>query len=122
MEIEWNTKFIDPSNLISISRGDSAKMERYLRQFMELIPTRVADLKMHLKDGNRKLIRQTLHQMSPQLQFFGIPNVVMPIKRLELEYETMPFNDLETLINEILRKLDGAFEEVNGVIKVYFSP
>lgn len=121
MEIKWNTNYIDPQNLINISRGDHARMERYLRQFMELIPARVADLKNHLNEDNRKMIRQTLHQMSPQLQFFGIPDVVLPIRRLEFEYQTMPFKDLETLINVILEKLDGACEEVELIIRNNFS-
>ena len=120
MEIEWNTKYIDPQNLINISKGDQARMERYLRQFMELIPKRVADLKNHLREDNRKMIRQTLHQMSPQLQFFGIPDVVMPIRRLEFEYQTMAHKDLENLINEILEKLDGACGEVDLIIRNNF--
>jgi HPt (histidine-containing phosphotransfer) domain-containing protein len=121
MEIEWNTNYIDPQNLINISKGDQARMERYLRQFMELIPTRVADLKNHLREDNRKMIRQTLHQMSPQLQFFGIPDVVMPIRRLEFEYQTMVHKDLENLINEILEKLDGACGEVDCILRNNFS-
>ena len=121
MEIEWNTNYIDPQNLINISKGDQARMERYLRQFMELIPIRVADLKKHLREDNRKMIRQTLHQMSPQLQFFGIPDVVMPIRRLEFEYQTMPHKDLENLVNKILQKLGGACGEVDCIIRSNFS-
>ena len=108
MEIKWNTNYIDPQNLINISREDKNRMERYLRQFQELIPARVEDLKKYIEGNDRKMIRQTLHQMSPQLQFFGIQNVVEPIRRLEFEYQTIPFDDLEKLINRILEKLDGA--------------
>ncbi|MFK7776309.1 MAG: hypothetical protein AB8F94_29575 [Saprospiraceae bacterium] len=121
MEIEWNTNYIAPQNLINISRGDKNRMERYLRQFQELIPARVEDLKKHLNDNDRKMIRQTLHQMSPQLQFFGIQNVVVPIRRLEFEYQTMPLDDLEILINGILEKLDGACGEVDSIIEKNFS-
>ncbi len=121
MEIEWNTNYIDPQNLINISRGDKSRMERYLRQFQELIPTRVEDLKKYINDNDRKRIRQTLHQMSPQLQFFGIQNVVEPIRRLEFEYQTIPFDDLKILINGILAKLDGACREVKVIIENNFD-
>lgn len=89
MEIEWNIKIIDLDNLINISRGDKGRMERYLRQFQELIPGRVTYLKKYLKENDRKMIRQTLHQMSPQLQFFGIPDVVQPVRRLEFEFPSL---------------------------------
>ena len=59
--------------------------------------------------------------MSPQLQFFGIPDVVQPIRRLEFEFQTMPFDDLEILVNNILDKLDGACHEIDLIIKTYFG-
>ncbi len=34
--------------------------------------------------------------MTPQLQFFGIEDVIPPIKKLELEYATMPQCRLKT--------------------------
>lgn len=120
MEINWNTNFIDPQNLINISRGDQKRMERYLRQFQELIPSRVSELKKFLKVDDRKKIRQTLHQMSPQLQFFGIPDIIAPVRRLEFEYETMPSEELGILVNDILEKLDAACKEVDSILANYF--
>ena len=112
MKLEWNTEYIDPKNLILISNGDSAKMVRYLRQFLELMPPRIQRLQDSLESEDRKMICQILHQMSPQLQFFGIPDVVIPIRRLEFEYESMPLQDLISIVNELLLKLDGASKEV----------
>lgn len=121
MEIDWNTNYIDPQNLLNISRGDKNRMERYLRQFQELIPTRIDDLKKYQKNKDRKMIRQTLHQMSPQLQFFGIQGVVDPIRRLEFEYQTIPLEELKFLIDRILEKLDGACGEVDSIIEDNFG-
>jgi HPt (histidine-containing phosphotransfer) domain-containing protein len=120
MDINWNTTYIDLQNLINISRGDKTRMLKYLNQFLELIPPRIESLKVSLEAEDRKMTRQILHQMSPQLQFFGIPDVVEPIRRLELEYETMPLEDLKTLVNDILMKLDGAKMEVEKILKNNF--
>jgi HPt (histidine-containing phosphotransfer) domain-containing protein len=121
MDIIWNTSYIDPQSLISISRGDRLKIKKYLIQFQELIPDRIESLKKSLEQNDRKLIRQILHQMSPQLQFFGIPDVVNPIRRLEFEYEIMPFLEMEFLVGDILEKLELAVKEVNLLLKKYFE-
>ena len=95
-------------------------MLKYLNQFQELIPQRVENLKSYLNSENRKMIRQTLHQMSPQLQFFGIPEVIIPIQRLEHEFMTMPNEDLQSLVNDIVIKLDDATNEIAIILKNHF--
>ena len=121
MGINWNTNHIDLQNLITISRGDKNRMLKYLNQFQELIPQRIESLKSSLEVEDRKTTRQILHQMSPQLQFFGIPDVVTPIRRLEHEYRTMPLEDLKSLVKDILLKLDGACKEIEQIIKDHFE-
>ena len=120
MDIDWNTTYINPQKLLTISRGDKNRLLKYLNQFQELIPQRIENLMESLDSEDRRMIRQILHQMSPQLQFFGIPGVVDPIRRLEDEYEIMPMEDLEFLVNDILMKLDKASKEVALVLENNF--
>ena len=120
MKMQWNPAYIDLDNLISLSRGDNNQMLKYLNQFQELIPSRAESLKNSLVVEDRKMVRQILHQMSPQLQFFGIPDIVTPIRRFEHEYENMPIEDLRNLVNDILLKLEHANKEVALVLKNYF--
>ncbi len=96
-------------------------MVKYLRQFQELIPQRIENLKDSLLAEDRIMVRQILHQMSPQLDFFGIPDVMTPIRRLEYEFETMPIEDLKSLVSDILFKLDKACREVKTVLKTEFE-
>jgi len=70
MDIQWNATSINPDELIKLSRGDKAVIYKYLKQFQKLIPQRIESLEENLKVGDRKKVRQILHQMSPQLQFF----------------------------------------------------
>jgi HPt (histidine-containing phosphotransfer) domain-containing protein len=120
MDIRWNTKIVNPKELIYISRGDKNRMLKYLYQFQTLIPERIEALKLSLKDKDRKKVRQLLHQMTPQLQFFGIEGVVQPIKKLELEYATISFEDLTTLVDAILIKLKIAIKDVDSILQDNF--
>lgn len=116
-----NTTFINLENVVNISRGDSDRMLKYLKQFQELIPERLIQLKEALNQDDRKQIRQIIHKMSPQLQFFGIQNIILPIQRLEFEYESMPFFELQALGNDIIYKLEGATKEVSKIIQSHFE-
>lgn len=120
MKINWDPSKIDMNNLIEISRGDAGRMEKYLRQFQQLIPERTRNLRQSLDQEERKMVRQILHKMSPQLQFFGVPGVLVPIRRLEHEYETMPFDELDALVGGVLLKLNAASDEVEKILQQYF--
>ena len=120
MDIRWNTIIINPKELIHISRGDNKIIYKYLVQFQELIPQRIESLEENLKTEDRKTVRQLLHQMSPQLQFFGIKGITQPIRRLEHEYETMPIVDLNEIVDNVLIKLNLAIKEVDLVLKENF--
>lgn len=121
MDIEWNTKVINSQNLIEISRGDPKRLLKYLQQFQDLIPKRIIRLKESLKAEDRTMIRKLLHQMSPQLQFFGIPGIKIVVRRLELEYETIPLETLNGLVQNTLRTLEEACKEVDWVLKTNFG-
>lgn len=118
--MNWNTNVINPQDLIKISRGDDKIIHKYLLQFQELIPQRIDNLKESLKAKDRKQVRQLLHQMSPQIQFFGIMDLVKPIRRLELDYETMSIEELNALVETVITKLNLAIKEVNLAIKENF--
>ena len=121
MNIDWNTTHIDLQNLINISGGDQQKILNYLNQFQELIPPKVEKLKAGIQAENRLVVRKILHQVSPQLHFFGVPDVVDPIRRLELEYESIPIQDLRLLVKDVVMKLQRAIEEINLILETNFQ-
>ena len=121
MDSNWETSYTDLKNVITISRGDSSRMLKYLEQFKELISERLIEVRHALDLHDRLLIRQLLHKMSPQLQFFGIKDVTIPIQRLEFEYETMPFFEMERLVYDIIAKLEDALEEISKLIDSNFE-
>jgi len=107
---------LDLSNLERISRGDQTSYLKYLRQFKELIPERVLQLKKMMQDGDRKGIRQCLHKMSPQLEFFGINEAVTLKHRLELEYDSLPHDELNSMLDQLMSKIDQSQVEIDEVI------
>lgn len=114
------TNLIHLNHLMEITHGDEEVTKRYLLQFQELMPTRIENLRESLKSENRKLTRQILHQMSPQIQFFGIPDVVPVIKKLEFEYANMPFEELRVLVENIITALNLAINDVDSILKNKF--
>jgi len=121
MDSNWETTYTDLNNVVTISRGDASRMLKYLKQFIELIPERLTEVRHALDLHDRVLIRQLLHKMSPQLQFFGIKDVTIPIQRLEFEYESMPFIELELIVNDIIVKLEDALDEISRLIDLHFE-
>lgn len=120
MDLIWNTTIVKPHELITISRGDKNRMLKYLYQFQALIPLRIVALKESLEENDRIKVRQLLHQMKPQIQFFGIDEVVQPINTLELEYAAMPMEELTELINNVVFKLKLALKDVDSILNENF--
>lgn len=120
MDIKWNKDILDLSSLQELSRRNPDAFERYLRQFQELIPGRIEALAESLSAGERKRVRQILHKMSPQLQFFGVPDILEPIKRLEHEYETIDLGALQQLVELVVERLSAALLEVDHILDTYF--
>lgn len=110
--MDFNFTYIDLANVRSISRGDLVKMRRYILQFEELLTERLELLREALEQKDRFQIRQITHKMIPQLKFFGVRDVSIPIGRLELEFETMAMPELKNLVDLIIFKLNGALKEV----------
>ncbi|TFV93267.1 hypothetical protein E4S40_13490 [Algoriphagus kandeliae] len=115
--MDYSFSYIDLSNVRSISRGDSTRVKKYIVQFQELISERLDLLNEALEAKDRVQIRQICHKMIPQLEFFGVKEVRLPISRLELEYETMPMEELHSFVQKIISRLSGALAEVQEFLK-----
>lgn len=120
MKQDWNTQYISPQNLIQVSRGKDKVAIKYLKQFLELIPSRTTLLRQSLAKKDRESVRKILHQISPQLQFFGIPDVVPQAREIINEYQTMDWDDLEDNTESIIGILHAATKEVAVVLKTCF--
>ncbi|MEM8565985.1 MAG: hypothetical protein AAGF85_05955 [Bacteroidota bacterium] len=107
---------IDLQALKELSRGNPDRMLHYLYQFKELIPKRSAELRKALSASDRINVRKLIHSMSPQVQFFGIKEVVKIKERLALGYEHIPQEEMNSSVNELLNYLEKAVTEVSKLI------
>lgn len=100
--------------------GKAKIANKYLQQFQQLIPPKVALLKQALAQQDRQTVRQVLHNICPQLQFFGIPGVVPPIRQITSDFQSMDWDELQGMAAEIMEKLEEALEEVADVLATKF--
>lgn len=107
---------IDLTHLKQISRGNKEKELYYLRQFQELIPVRLDQLKVALHDEQQDSIRQIIHIMSPQLEFFGIMEVKHIKKLLETDETFRNVDEMKILLNHLIAKIAEAIKEINDLI------
>ena len=121
MDIQWNSPFLDIHHLIKISRGDKNRMLKYLDQFQALIPQRIKDLEEALQLEHRSQIQELLHQMLPQIHFFGIPKVLPSIEKIELEYQSIPMPEMNSMVLAIIRNLNQAIAEADKFTQKFFS-
>lgn len=117
--MKHKTKHIDLSNVETISRGDDERILKYLNQFNHLIPERLVQLQKAVDAQDRPKIRRIVHQMSPQIQFFGISNILPTIQKLELEYESIVFEDLKAQVAQIINTLENSLAENSLLIEYY---
>lgn len=120
MNNRWNTQYISSQNIDKISRGKSRIALKYLKQFQQLIPPKVNTLRKDLAKEDRQAVRQTLHNICPQLQFFEVPQVVPPIQRISKEFKTIPWPEMEEMVEEILDMMENAVGEVDQVLRTQF--
>jgi HPt (histidine-containing phosphotransfer) domain-containing protein len=117
MEFNNQYNFINLESLLQIAHGDKSRMEKYLKQFVELIPVRMDRLRDSLEKKDRAMIRQVVHNMAPQLLFFGLPDIEAPIQSLELKYQAMPMTELLEITNKILYSTGKALEEIRQIVE-----
>ncbi len=116
MDIECNKEVLDLQKLSVVTRGNSEKLRQYLVQFRELIPARVALMRQYMESEDRRMIRQTVHQVSPQLHYFGIRGIAPLIERVEMEYPFMPMDELKRTVSVLIEKMEMAKQEVSRIL------
>ena len=78
-------------------------------------------LKNALDDKNFIAIRQEVHKMSPQAEFFGIHQVVKLKRVMEMDEQIYPDAQLVNMILHIICILQQATEEIRVILIDDFS-
>ncbi|MEM6724864.1 MAG: hypothetical protein AAF598_12545 [Bacteroidota bacterium] len=120
-QLKWDTSVMDLSKLLEMGADRPGLVERYLRQFADIVPGRIEKLELESAQQNRKAVRQIVHQMKPQLLFFGLP---IPSGDFELLQDTsipLSGDGLSQLVAKVIGLLQAALREINQLLQTHFT-
>lgn len=113
------TQLINLHFLESFTKGDTAKMKKYITMFIQSAPNAISEMKMLQANGNWNQLRTVAHSLKPQLGYMGIDSVKEIIVRIE-EYAAeekktdaiaQMIAELETICNIAIAQLQTTINE-----------
>ncbi len=108
---------IDFKRLDKLCKGDQKKRLKFLDQFVEINSDCIEQIKIALKERDFQKTRKTIHFMSPQLVFFGLPEFSKILEKIESESIQSMSDYLIDMINEDILKVQKAIIEVESIVK-----
>jgi HPt (histidine-containing phosphotransfer) domain-containing protein len=108
---------INFSRLQQVSGNDKEKLKEYLRQFVELVPLRVQQLKSSSEENDAEEIYQSAHKLKPQLGFFGMKREELIANTLEMKAHDFSSEELTRLISQLEKGCNLALKEIEIELK-----
>lgn len=105
------------SRLLQVSGNDKEKLKEYLRQFVDLIPSRVEQLKSFSEKNDAEGIYQSAHKLKPQLGFFGMKREELIANTIELKARELSNDELSKLISQVEKGCNLALKEIEIELK-----
>lgn len=102
--------------LDQLCKGNAEKKQRYLRQFLEMIPPAIEKIRVGLEAGDSQAIRQAVHFLAPQLAFFGIEDFALILKQLGRQPDRLNLHDLHQSIVQAVDKTSQATTKVQNLM------
>lgn len=90
---------VDLSFLSAFTRGDNAKMKKYIGMFLESAPEQLGLMEKYCEEKNWHLLKVTAHSLKPQMNYMGIAELEHTIKDIEF------FAGAETKLEELPEKI-----------------
>ena len=75
---------VDLTFLKQFTKGDTAKMKRYITIYLQMTPQTLRDMQGHLKNKNWTQLGISAHSLKPQADFMGVAtlkNILMQIEQ-----------------------------------------
>ena len=115
-----NDKLINLGFLESFTRGDTAKMKKYISMFISGAPEAIVQMRSLLQNGEWSQLRTVAHSLKPQLGYMGIESVKETILRIE-EYagEQKKPEVIAQMLDELELTCKNAIQQLQSVIEKY---
>jgi HPt (histidine-containing phosphotransfer) domain-containing protein len=104
---------IDLAFLEQFTRGDKARMAKYIRMFLQAAPAGIESMQQHYDNRNWEQLKSAAHSLKPQVGYMGIGSLKETVQRIE-EYarEQRRTEELPGLIQQVRETCQGAFGEL----------
>lgn len=114
------TQLINLQFLESFTKGDTAKMKKYITMFIQSAPNAINEMKILHSTGNWNQLRTVAHSLKPQLGYMGIDSVKELIVRIE-EYaaEEKKTDVIAQMISELESICTNAIAQLQSTISEY---
>ena len=108
----------DLAFLKSFTEGDSARMVKYINNFLAMAPGKIAAMQSKLEEKNWQELRGAAHKLKPQLSYMGINSIKEDIQKIE-DFAAAEINldQLPRLVAKVSSVCEGAFKELNDFVK-----
>jgi|APTNR8051073442_1049403.scaffolds.fasta_scaffold68305_1 HPt (histidine-containing phosphotransfer) domain-containing protein len=74
----------DLAFLTNFTKGDNAKMKKYINMFLDIAPKSVAEMEQYNADKDFDRLKVVAHSLKPQVSYMGIKHLETTIKEIEL--------------------------------------
>jgi HPt (histidine-containing phosphotransfer) domain-containing protein len=78
------SQLIDLNFLKTFTKGDSAKMKKYITMFLDIAPTSVSDMEKHYAASSFDELKVVAHSLKPQISYMGIKHLENNIREIEM--------------------------------------
>ncbi|MCB0790647.1 MAG: Hpt domain-containing protein [Flavobacteriales bacterium] len=109
----------DIAQLRSLCNGDTARMERYIRMFLQGTPALFEQLRADLDGGDLESLSRNAHGLKPQATYMGAAQLKEDLQRLEQAAHGGDSVDCASLLErcrelhaEVMRELEGALADL----------
>ncbi len=107
----------DLAFLTGFTKGDNAKMKKYISMFLDIAPKSIAEMEQYHKEQDYDRLKVVAHSLKPQVSYMGIKHLETTIKEIELFAGSRTNTDqLPDKINYFKAECGKACEELSAAV------
>lgn len=105
----------DLSFLKEFTKGDTKKMQRYIKLYLQVAPDTFAKMKQSVRDQDWEQLRIYAHSLKPQAEYMGVPELKAMLAAIENNVKLKKYSTLPTLYEKTHR----LYRESETVLKAF---
>lgn len=91
---------VDLSFLENFTKGDKAKMKRYISIYLKTAPQTIQEMEQNISNHNWDQLRINAHSLKPQADFMGIPELREALIEIEHDATQGQLDKMEALFKK----------------------